>query len=206
MPTPKKAETIEKLALAFSKTPGAVIADFRGLRASEMTVLRKRLKDAGVTLVVVKDTLARIAATKAGKEALTKAFIGPIAIAFSSGDVVQPAKSLLDYVRTNRDTKLAIKGGFLGDRLISVAEVTTLATLPSREALIARLMGSIQAPIARLVGQLQAPLSGFARTLDARRKQLEEAATKSPQAPTAPVSPATSETPAAGGATAPATA
>ena len=200
MPTPKKAETIEKLAEDFSKTPGAVIADYRGLRASEMTALRKRLKNAGVTLVVVKDTLARIAATKAGKEALTKAFIGPVAIAFGSGDVVQPAKSLLEYVRTNRDTKLTIKGGFLGDRLISAAEVATLATLPSREVLIARLMGSIQAPIARLVGQLQAPLSGFARALEARRKQLEEAADKAREAPAAP------ETPAADGAAAPATA
>lgn len=200
MPTPKKAETIEKLAEDFSKTPGAVIADYRGLRASEMTALRKRLKNAGVTLVVVKDTLAKIAATKAGKEALTKAFIGPVAIAFGSGDVVQPAKSLLEYVRTNRDTKLTIKGGFLGDRLISAAEVATLATLPAREVLIARLMGSIQAPIARLVGQLQAPLSGFARALEARRKQLEEAADKAREAPAAP------ETPAADGAAAPATA
>ncbi len=199
MPTPKKAETIEKLSEDFSKTPGAVIADYRGLRASEMTALRKRLKDSGVTLVVVKDTLARIAATKAGKEAITTAFIGPVAIAFGSSDVVQPAKSLLEYVRANRDTKLSIKGGFLGDRLISAADVSTLAALPSKEVLIARLMGSIQAPIARLVGQLQAPLAGFARALEARRKQLEEAAVKA--STPVPEPPA----PAAGGA-APATA
>ena len=206
MPTPKKAETIDRLAEDFAKTPGAVIADYRGLKASEMTALRKRLKDSGVTLVVVKDTLAGIAATKAGKEALTKAFIGPVAIAFGSSDVVQPAKSLLEYVRANRDTKLAIKGGFLGNRLISAAEVTTLATLPSREVLIARLMGSIQAPIARLVGQLQAPLSGFVRALDARRKQLEEAAAKATPATAAPIAPTSPEAPATGGATAPATA
>jgi len=202
MPTPKKAETIDKLAEDFKKTPGAVIADYRGLKASEMTTLRKRLKDAGVTLVVVKDTLASIAATKAGKETLTKAFIGPVAIAFGSSDVVQPAKSLLDYIRANRDTKISIKGGFLGDRLISAAEVTTLATLPSKEVLIARLMGSIQAPVARLVGQLQAPLSGFARALEARRKQLEEAAVKSTPAE----APAAAATPTTGGTAAPATA
>lgn len=178
MPTSKKAETIEKLRTVFSKSPGGVMADYRGLRASEMTALRRKLKGSGVELIVVKDTLAIIAVTKAGKEALTKAFTGPVAIAFGSADVVQPAKSLLEYVRTNRDTKLSIKGGFLADRLISAAEVTTLATLPPREVLIARLMGGIQAPIARLVGQLQAPLSGFARALDARRKQIEEGAAK----------------------------
>jgi large subunit ribosomal protein L10 len=190
MPTPKKAETIEKLKEAFSKSPGAVIADYRGLRASEMTALRRKLKESGVVLVVVKNTLAGIAATRAGKAALTAAFAGPVAIAFGSGDVAQPAKSLLEYVRTNRDTKLTIKGGFLTDRLISAADVTTLAALPPREVLIARLMGGIQAPIARLVGQLQAPLSGFTRALEARRKQLEESAAKAPETPAAPAAPA----------------
>lgn len=197
MPTQKKAETIEKLEVVFKKSPGAVIADYRGLRASEMTSLRKKLKDSGVELIVVKDTLASIAATKTGKEAITKAFIGPVAIAFGSTDVAQPAKSLLEYVRTNRDTKLSIKGGFLGDRLISAAQVTTLATLPPKEVLIARLMGSIQSPVARLLGTLQAPLSGFARALEARRKQLEEAAAKAVAAPAAPETPEAPAAPAA---------
>lgn len=196
MPTKKKAETIEMLAADFKKAPGAVIADYRGMKAGEMTVLRRKLKDSGVVMVVVKDTLAKIAASKAGKADINAAFIGPVAIAFGSTDITQPAKSLLEYVRTNRDTKLAIKGGFLGGRLISIPDVTMLATLPPREVLIARLMGSINAPIARLVGQLQAPISGFARALEARRKQLEESAAKAtatpavPEAPAAPAAPA----------------
>jgi large subunit ribosomal protein L10 len=193
MPTKKKSETIDRLAADFTKAPGAVIADYRGMKAAEMTSLRRKLKSSGVVLVVVKDTLASIAATKAGKADLNAAFVGPVAIAFGSTDITQPAKSLLEYVRTNRDTKISIKGGFLGARLISVADVTMLATLPPKEVLIARLMGAIQSPIARLVGQLQAPLSGFARALEARRKQLEESAAKAaatPAAPEAPTAPA----------------
>ena len=197
MPTKKKAETIDRLAADFTKAPGAVIADYRGMKAAEMTSLRRKLKASGVVLVVVKDTLAGIAATKAGKADLNAAFVGPVAIAFGSTDITQPAKSLLEYVRTNRDTKISIKGGFLGARLISVADVTMLATLPSREVLIARLMGSIQAPIAHLVGQLQAPISGFARALEARRKQLEESAAKAMATPVAPEAPATPAAPAA---------
>jgi large subunit ribosomal protein L10 len=199
MPTKKKAETIEMLTANFTRTPGAVIADYRGMKAAEMTALRRKLKDSGVVMVVVKDTLARIAATNAGKASITAAFVGPVAIAFGYKDITQPAKSLLEYVKTNRDTKLTIKGGFLGGKLISIPEVTTLATLPPKEVLVARLMGSIQAPIARLIGQLQAPISGFTRALEARRKQLEESAAKTavpavpaaPEAPAAPAAPAT---------------
>jgi large subunit ribosomal protein L10 len=191
MPTPKKAATIEKLAEDFTKSPGAVIADYRGLRGSEITSLRRKLKESGVVMVVVKDTLARIAVAKAGKAEIAKAFTGPVAIVFASKDITQPAKSLLEYLRSNRDTRLAIKGGFLGGRLISQADVMTLAYLPPREVLIARLMGSIQAPVARLVGQLQAPISGFARALEARRKQLEETAAGAALAPEVPTTPAT---------------
>lgn len=195
MPTKKKAETIEKLTADFTNAPGAVIADYRGMKAAEMTAMRRKLKDSGVVMIVVKDTLASIAATKAGKADLKAAFKGPVAIAFGSKDITQPAKSLLEYLRANRDTKISIKGGFLGGKLISIADVTTLATLPPKEVLIARLMGSIQSPIARLVGQLQAPISGFARALEARRKQLEENAAKAatpaaPEAPAAPAAPA----------------
>lgn len=197
MPTKKKAETIEKLAADFTKAPGAVIADYRGMKAAEMTSLRRKLRASGVVLVVVKDTLARIAASRAGKADISAAFVGPVAIVFGSTDITQPAKSLLEYVRTNRDTKLAIKGGFLGGRLISIPDVTMLATLPPKEVLIARLMGSIQAPVTRLVRQLQAPLSGFARTLEARRKQLEESAAKATATPAAPEEPVAPAAPAA---------
>jgi large subunit ribosomal protein L10 len=197
MPTKKKAETIERLAADFTKAPGAVIADYRGMKAAEMTSLRRKLRASGVVLVVVKDTLARIAASRAGKADISAAFVGPVAIVFGSTDITQPAKSLLEYVRTNRDTKLAIKGGFLGGRLISIPDVTMLATLPPKEVLIARLMGSIQAPVTRLVRQLQAPLSGFARTLEARRKQLEESAAKATATPAAPEEPVAPAAPAA---------
>jgi large subunit ribosomal protein L10 len=161
------------------------------MKAAEMTALRRKLKNSGVVLVVTKNTLAGIAAAKAGKPDLNSAFAGPVAIAFGSNDITQPAKSLLEYIRANRETKITIKGGFLGGKLISVSDVNTLATLPTREVLIARLMGSIQSPIARFVGQLQAPLSGFARALEAHRKQLEEKENKTPIAAAAPVEPAT---------------
>ena len=107
----KKTQTIDKLQESFSKCSVAVLTDYRGLSAPEMTVLRRRLRQSGVEYKVVKNTLARFAAERAGRHDLVDFFEGPVAIAFGYDDIVEPAKALADYIRTAK-ASLTIKGAF----------------------------------------------------------------------------------------------
>ena len=169
----KKVEIIDELQEIFSKCNIGVLTDYRGLSAAEINGLRRQLRESSISYRVVKNTLARFAAERAGKNELSALFEGPIAIAFSNGEVTEPAKVLADHIRTARST-LSIKGGFLGDRLLTVADVEALAALPSREILLAQVLGGMQSPIAGLASVLASPVRGFMGILQARMKQLEE--------------------------------
>jgi large subunit ribosomal protein L10 len=122
---------------------------------------------------VVKNTLARLAASKAGKDMLADCFQGPTAIAFGYGGITEPARALMQYIHDSRETALRVKGGFLTDRLLSAEEVVTLSTLPGREELIAKMLGGMQAPIVNLVSHLATPIRGFIGVLQARKQQME---------------------------------
>lgn len=168
----KKTEIIDRFKDTFSRCSIGILTDYRGLSNSEITALRRRLGDSSVEYRVVKNTLARLAAERAGKANLAGSFVGPVAVALGYGDVTEPAKILADYISTSKSA-LTIKGGFLGDRVLTPEEVSTLARLPSREILLAKLLGGMQSPIAGLVNCLSAPISGVARVLQARIKQME---------------------------------
>jgi len=172
MPKEKKAQIIDSLQQAFSKCSIGVLTDYRGLSASEITVLRRRLGGLGIKYRVVKNTLARLAAERMGRADLADSFEGPVAIAFGYGDITEPAKALADYISTSK-SNLTIKGGFLSHSLLTSGEVSALSRLPSREILVARVLGGMQSPIAYLVNCLIAPITGVARVLQARIKQLE---------------------------------
>ena len=168
----KKTEIIDRFKDAFSRCSIGILTDYRGLSNSEITALRRRLGNSSVEYRVVKNTLARFAAERAGKANLADSFVGPVAIALGYGDVTEPARILADYISTSKSA-LTIKGGFLGDRVLTSEEVSTLARLPSREILLAKLLGGMQGPIAGLVNCLSAPIAGVARVLQARIKQME---------------------------------
>jgi large subunit ribosomal protein L10 len=168
----KKARTIDSLEEVFSRCSLGILTDYRGLSAHEMTVLRRRLGEVGIEYRVVKNTLARFAAERLGRSELAAAFEGPVALALGYGEIVEPAKVLADYINTAKSI-LAIKGGFLGDRLLTSEEVSVLSKLPSREVLVARVLGAMQSPIVALVNCLNAPIAGLAQVLQARIKQLE---------------------------------
>lgn len=168
----KKAQIIDSLQEVFSKCNIGILTDYRGLSASEINALRRRLGESGISYKVVKNTLARFAAERAGKDELVSLFEGPVAIAFGYGDITEPARALTDYIR-NSKASLTIKGGFLGDRLLTSEEVETLSTLPSREILLARILGAMQIPIVALVNYLTIPIKGIIGTLQARIQQLE---------------------------------
>ena len=168
----KKTQIIERLQEAFSKCSIGILTDYRGLTTSEITTLRRRLQESGSDYKVVKNTLARFAAARAGKDELVNSFEGPIAIAFGYGDITVPAKVLADYIRDS-NTSLSIKGGFWGDGLLTSEEVITLSTLPSREILLARVLGQMKSPVSALLGCLTTPIRGIIGVLQARIKQLE---------------------------------
>jgi large subunit ribosomal protein L10 len=175
-----KAESVADLTARLKASSTAVLADYRGMTVGQMRDLRTKLRDGGIEMVVVKNTLARRAAKAAGYEPLSTELVGPIAMIFAGEDVSAPARILNDYIRANR--KMAIKAGLLEGQVINAGSVVELADLPSREILLSRLLGAMQAPLGNLASVLQAPLSKFARTLDAVRTQKES---QSPAAPAA---------------------
>ncbi len=176
MPTAKKAATIDDLEETIGRAKVAIATDYRGLKMSDLTTLRRRLREVDVELTVVKNTLAVIAAERAGKPNLKDALKGPSAIAFGYGDEVDAAKTLIEFIRTSR-LPMTISGGLLGnDRVMTTEDVTSLALLPPKPVVIAQVLGAMQAPIASFVGGLSALVGGFAWALQARIKQLEEGA------------------------------
>ena len=168
----KKEEIISELAGNLSKCAVAITTDYRGMTAKEMVQLRRKLHMQGVDYRVIKNTMARFAAEKAGKKDLDQFFSGPLAIALSYDDPVKPAKILADHIKATSSV-LKIKGGILGDRILSSADIASLAATPPKEVLIAQLMGSLKASVYALHFVLSAPLRGLAVALQARAKQLE---------------------------------
>lgn len=169
----KKAQIIDRLQEIFSTCNIGILTDYRGLSAPEMTELRRSLRELGIEYKVIKNTLARFAVERAGRNDLVSFFEGPTAIAFSYGNITEPARALADYIRTSKVT-MDIKGGFLSDRLLTARDVMTLAILPPREVLLAKIIGGMQTPTIRLLSCLVTPVRGFIHVLQARIKQLEE--------------------------------
>ncbi|MEW6034081.1 MAG: 50S ribosomal protein L10 [Chloroflexota bacterium] len=169
-----KAKAVEELAEALSRSKIAIVTDFRGAPTNAVTQLRRQLREAGVEYRVVKNTLTTFAAEKAHKESIKPLLQGPTAIAFGYDDETTPARILAEYMKSS-GVALRIKGAMLGDRVLEPGEVSRLPLLPSREALVAELMGRIKAPISGLVATLGAPLRGLVLVLQARAKQMEGA-------------------------------
>ncbi len=144
------AELIEKLKSA----QAGVLVDYRGLTVEEDTNLRSKLREAGVEYKVVKNTLTRFAAKEVGFEELDEILNGPTSLAISDTDPVAPAKVISDFIKDNE--KISIKAGFLDGKVISLDEIKTLANTPSKEVLIAKIMGSLNSPVSKLVRTLQA--------------------------------------------------
>jgi large subunit ribosomal protein L10 len=171
MPTEKKINIVKDLVETFKKSNVIILADYRGIPAPRLTALRRRLKGANSEIKVVKNTLSRIAAKESGKEELAQSLVGPTAITFGYGDISTLVKTLVAY--QNETEGFSIKGGLLGNKLYGKEQIVSLATLPSREVLIARVLGQMNAPISLFVGALASPLRGFIGILQARINQLE---------------------------------
>jgi large subunit ribosomal protein L10 len=174
MPTEKKKKILDNLEQTFAQSNSGIMADYRGLKTSDLVALRRKLREGGAEFHVVKNTLARIAAEKAGKDQISGIFEGPLAIIFVKDDISKSAKTLTEHITISK-LAMTIKGGFLGNKLLTPKDVSTLATLPSREVLIAMVMGGVQGPLYALMNQVNAPLRGLMTVLQGRLKQLEGA-------------------------------
>ena len=168
-----KKEVVAEVSERLKKAQTVVLAEYRGLPVEDITVLRAQARSSGVYLRVLKNTLARRAVQGTPFEKLSGQMVGPLAYGISD-DPVAAAKVLHAYAKKNE--KLVIKGGAMPNYVMSVKEVGNLATMPSREELLAKLLGTMQAPIAKFVQTLNEVPSKLARTLAAVRDQKEKAA------------------------------
>jgi large subunit ribosomal protein L10 len=164
-PRPEKVAVVDEVRERFAGADAVLLTEYRGLSVAALASLRRQLRPAGGDYKIYKNTLVRFAARELGVEGSDELFVGPTAIAFVKGDAAAVAKSLRDFARTNPN--LVVKGGLLGTKVLSSADITTLADLPSRETLLAQLAGALQAPIQQFAGLLQALPRNFAYGLKA---------------------------------------
>lgn len=172
MPTrQKKEELLQEIKEKLDRANVVVLADYRGLDVAAITKLRQQLRNSGSELKVSKNTLTLKAATELGFEGLEKYLEGPTAIALGYEDLVAPAKILSDFAKEYK--VLEIKGGLLEGKAIDANEIKSLAALPSREVLLAKMLGSMQSPMYGFAGCLQGLLRNFVYALEAIRQQKE---------------------------------
>ena len=176
--TSAKQAVVAQLKEQLESAKGVVLTSYKGLTVAQDTELRRELREAGVSYHVVKNTMLRIAAKEAGIEGIEEHLEGTTAFAFSTEDAVAPAKVICGFIKKNKleDTEvLTVKVGMVEGKVIGVDEVKALAALPSREELIAKLLGSMNAPISNTVNVLQGVIRNAVYVLDAIRAQKESA-------------------------------
>lgn len=172
MPTPRKVEMMAEIKDRMERASIAIGADYRGLSVSQITELRRAMRPAGAEVKVVKNTLAAMAAKEAGREEMAEIVKGPTALAFGFGDPIAPVKALTEHLRAKRLT-IDIHGGWLEGKVLSRADVESLATMPPKEQLLADVIGKLQSPLYNFAGLMQASMRNFAGLVDARANQLE---------------------------------
>jgi len=186
MPTEAKRAMVAELTELLGSSQTTIVTDYRGLTVAEIGLVRRALREQGVTFRVVKNRLARIAARDAGTAELSELFEGPSAIALGPLEEAALAKALLDALRPYRTVE--IRGAMLRGQRIDAASVTRLASLPSREVLLAQLAGAIAAPLSSMAGLLTAPLRSLGGGLQQLVAQRAEAGgadvAATPEAPT----------------------
>lgn len=161
----QKKELVKNLAEKLKASKAVVFSDFKGLSVKKMTELRNELRTAGVELKVLKKTLIGVALKDAGLDADMKKLEGQIAIAVSAGDEVAAAKIIAKAAKANESLKIV--GGILGVKELSADEVNALAKLPSKEEMLAKLVGTLNAPVSGFVNVLAGNLRGLVQVLKA---------------------------------------
>lgn len=163
----QKQDVVAEVGAELARAQTVVLAEYRNLTVADMTDLRRKARSAGVYLRVVKNTLARRAVVDTPFQGLAEQMSGPLAYGISA-DPVAAARVLSDFARSN--DRLKIRGGGMANQVMSAQDVARLAAMPSREQLLAQLMGTMRAPVAKFVQTLNEVPGKFVRTLAAVRE------------------------------------
>ena len=177
MPTDIKRQAVAELAELLRSSSAMAVADYRGLKVSDMQSVRRTLRDSGVELTIAKNRLLKIAADEAEVTELKPLLSGPTALATIDGDEAAMAKALAEAFRPYSRT-VTMRGGMLGSRAIDASQLTRLATLPSREILLGKIAGGMAAPMTGMDGVLAANIRNLIGVLSAvaEKKQQSETA------------------------------
>ena len=170
----QKQGLLDGYAQRVSRAQVMIWSNYTGLKVAQIADLRRQLRAGGTEVVVVKNTLMRMALERARLPVTTELTTGPCAVAFIYDDVAAATKVVMGFARAN-EAAFRVVGGLVGNRVVNPEQLRSLTTLPSREVMLGRVLGGLQAPIASLVGTLSAVTCGLVNVLDARRKQLEGA-------------------------------
>ncbi len=172
----EKQAVVAELAEKLKNAQGGVLVDYTGTSVAMDTEMRRAMRNAGVEYSVVKNTLTKLAINQVGFEALDDVLNGPTALAICANDPVAAAKVICEYAN-KKDSTLKVKGGFVDGKVITPEEVQALSELPSKEALVAQVLGTMVAPLTGFVTVLNANIRGLAVALKAiADKQSEGAA------------------------------
>ncbi len=155
----------------FERATGLIFTDYKGLTVEEIYQLRRQLRGASLEYKVVKNTLAKRASDGTPVEVVKEAFTGPVGIAIGYDEPVSLAKKVLEFVKSNE--KLKIKGGIIEGKSCKVEDIKAISELPSREVLLAGLIGAMQSPLSKLAAALNATLTQFAYAMEALKNKHE---------------------------------
>ncbi|MCI1274338.1 MAG: 50S ribosomal protein L10 [Clostridiaceae bacterium] len=162
-----KSEKIDEIKSKVEKAQVAILTEYKGLTVEDITNLRREIQKDGGDYMVTKNTLAKIAIKDTPYEILADSLKGPIAIAFGFEDQVGPAKAIAKFMKETK--KGTILGGAMDGKMLSTAEVEAISKLPSKDELIAKMLGSINSPATGIVGSINAVMSQLTRTMAAVR-------------------------------------
>ena len=185
MPTEVKQAAVAELKEELSNSRATIVADYRGLTVSDLSAVRRALRSEGITYRVVKNRLAKIAATEAGRGELNELLEGPTALAMGNSDEVTLARVFLDAIRPYKT--IVVRGGIIGETRIDSGSITRMASLPSREVLLAQLAGGMASPLAKMASLFAAPLRnlGYALSQLAQNRSEQQTAAAEPKPETA---------------------
>lgn len=170
----ERTADIEFLEKEFQEATGIFLADNDKISVEKVTKLRSDLRKNGIQFIVVKNSLAKIAATRVGKNDLVPHFKGPTAVAVTKKEGTAPARIIRDFRKDNKDL-LGLKVAYVDGSIFKGNDAIKLADLPSREVLLSQLLGCLQAPMGKFAGVLNGFLSKFVGTLNALKDQKEKA-------------------------------
>lgn len=185
MPTQEKIDAVADLKDRLERATIVVSTEYRGLTVKEMTALRKKLREGGFDVKVVKNTLLKLAAEQAGHEDVTKIVEGPTALAIAFGDIIDAARAVTDYANTAPQA-FKLRAGYMEGAVLSAADLKDLTKIPPKPVLLAQFMGQMNSPLQNFIGLLDSPLQELTQLfqsllselpglVEARAKQLEAA-------------------------------